>query len=284
MADDDPGLPPTVDPFVPHVARVWNVQLGGKDNFAVDRAAARALNEAYARVGAPGGDAVAVENRRFIGRAVRYLAGEAGIDQFLDIGSGLPSQGNVHEVAREVNPAARTVYVDNDPLVLTHGRVLLADDDTSIIVNRDMYDPGSILDDPDLRAMIDLDRPVAVLIVAMLHLIPDAARPEAIVAHIRDALAPGSYLALTHTTSEHRPEAAAALAQEFTRLGINTPMVPRSVEQISRFFAGFDLVEPGLISPAAWRPELTPAPAPAPVPDTRWMLAGVGCLSEVSRP
>jgi hypothetical protein len=280
MTDDEPRLPHTVNPFVPNVARVWNVQLGGKDNFAVDRAAARALNEACARAGAPGGDAVAVENRGFIGRAVRYLAGEAGIDQFLDIGSGLPSQGNVHEVARKMNPAARTVYVDNDPLVLNHGQALLAADDTSIIINRDMYDPGSILDDPDLRAMIDLDRPVAVLIVAMLHLMPDAARPDAIVARIRDALAPGSYLALTHTTSKHRPEAAAALAEEFTRLGINTPMVPRSAEQISRFFAGFKLVEPGLVSPAEWRPDLAPAPGP----DTRWMLAGVGRLAEMSRP
>jgi len=280
MADNEPGLPPTIDESVPHVARVWNFQLGGKDNYAVDRAAARALNQACAKAGAPGGDAVAVENRGFIGRAVRYLAGEAGIDQFLDIGSGLPSQGNVHEVAREVNSAARTVYVDNDPLVLNHGRVLLAADDTSIIVNRDMYDPGSILDDPDLLAMIDLDRPVAVLIVAMLHLIPDAARPEAIVARIRDALAPGSYLALTHTTSEHRPEAAATLAKEFSRLGISTPMVPRSAGQIHGFFAGFDLVAPGLVSPAEWRPDL----APVPVPDTRWMVAGVGRLGEVSRP
>src|SRR6266545_5532226 len=172
MVIHDNPAPTGVDTNTPNVARVWDYQLGGKDNFAADRAAADALNEACRRVGAPDGRVVARENRDFLGRAVRYLAGPAGIRQFIDIGAGLPTQGNVHQIAQQVNPDAVVVYVDYDPLVLVHGRALLADNAHTIVIHADAREPDDILTRPDLRALIDLDQPVAVLLVAVLHLLP----------------------------------------------------------------------------------------------------------------
>jgi S-adenosyl methyltransferase len=262
-----------IDTSTPNVARVWDYQLGGKDNFAADRAAADALNEACRSVGAPDGHVVARENRDFIGRAVRYLAGPAGIGQFIDIGAGLPTQGNVHHIAQQVNPDAAVVYVDYDPLVLVHGRAILADNANTIVIQADARDPDDILTNPGLRALIDVDRPVVVLLVAMLHLLPDDQNPTGIVTHLRDALAPGSYLALTHFTGDARPELAAKVADEFARLQITTPLIPRTHLQILRFFDGFDLVEPGLVFPTLWRPDLPPA---EPDPGAQWMYAGVG--------
>ncbi|GIF01113.1 SAM-dependent methyltransferase [Paractinoplanes rishiriensis] len=278
MHDRAPGL----DISVPNVARIWDYQLGGKDNFEVDRHAAETLNELCENVGAPDGRRVASESRAFLQRAVRCLA-RAGVDQYLDIGSGLPTRGNVHEIAQEANPLARTVYVDYDPSVLAHGNALLADHNPStaatVVIKGDVRKPETILQDKVLRGLLDLDRPVAVLLVAMLHLIPDTAAAAAIVATFRDALSPGSYLVLTHTTSEHRPEAAVALAAEFERLKVTTPLVPRRVDQIRRFFDGFELLEPGLVSPPQWRPD-TPV---APDDDSRWMYAGVGQTARAVR-
>jgi hypothetical protein len=279
VTDDDTWA--KIDTSTPNVARVWDYQLGGKDNFEADRAAADAINKVCEQVGAPDGRAAARESRAFIGRAVRYLALEAGIDQFIDLGSGLPTQSNVHEAAQQGNPLARTVYVDYDPMVLAHGRALLADDRKAIVIAGDVREPEAIFADPELRSLIDLRRPTAVLLVAMLHLIPDDDEADAIVARIRAALAPGSYLALTHTTSEHRPKEAAALAAEFARLHVTTPLVPRNAQQIGRFFDGFEIIEPGLISPPRWRPDErsdtdTDTEAEA---DTEWMYAGVGRLA-----
>src|SRR6266545_8400416 len=172
MVIHDNPAPTGVDTNTPNVARVWDYQLGGKDNFGADRAAADALNEACRRVGAPDGHVVARENRDFIDRAVRYLAGPAGIRQFIDIGAGLPTQGNVHQIAQQVNPDAAVAYVDYDPLVLVHGRALLADNAHTIVIHADAREPDDILTRPDLRALIDLDQPVAVLLVAVLHLLP----------------------------------------------------------------------------------------------------------------
>ena len=247
-----------IDMSVPNVARVWDYQLGGKDNFAVDRAAADALNHACRAVGAPDGTVVARENRDFITRAVRYLAGPAGISQFIDIGAGLPTQGNVHHIAQQVNPDARVVYVDYDPLVLVHGRALLADNANTTVITA------------DLRGLIDLTRPVAVLLVAVLHLLPDDEKPAGIVAHLRDALASSSYLAVTHVTGDARPDLADKVAAEFTRLRITTPLIPRARHQIGCFLDGFDLVEPGLVFPTQWQPE-----RPGDDPGARWMYAGV---------
>jgi hypothetical protein len=212
---------------------------------------------------------------------VRYLALEAGIDQFVDLGSGLPTGGNVHEAAQQANLLARTVYVDYDAMVLAHGRALLADERKTIVIEADVREPEAIFAKPELRGLIDLNRPVAVLLVAMLHLIPDDDAVASIVARVRDRLAPGSYLALTHTTSQHRPEVAAALAAEFARLHVTTPLVPRNAMQIQRFFDGFELVKPGLVSPPQWRPD-EPADTNA-EPDTEWMYAGVGRLAGPAR-
>ncbi len=278
---EDIGVTDKIDLSTPNVARVWDYQLGGKDNFEADREAADAINKVCREVGAPDGRAVARENRAFIWRAVRYLALEAGIDQFIDLGSGLPTQSNVHAAAQSANLLARTVYVDYDPVVLSHGRALLADDRKAIVIEGDVREPEAIFANPKLQGLIDLSRPVAVLLVAMLHLIPDDDAAAGIVTCIRDTIAPGSYLALTHTTSQHRPELAAALAAEFARLKITTPLVPRNAAQIHRFFEGFELVEPGLVSPPQWRPDGPPDPEAE--PDTEWMYAGVGSLAGPGR-
>ena len=261
-----------IDTSAPNVARVWDYQLHGKDNFAADRAAAEALNEACRRVGAPDGRVVARENRDFISSAVRYLAGPAGISQFIDIGAGLPTQGNVHQIAQKVNPEAKVVYVDYDPLVLVHGRALLADNPNTIVITADLRRPDEILTDPELSGLIDLTQPVAVLLVAVLHLLSDDENPAGIVAHLRDALAPGSYLALTHFTGDVRPDLAEKIAAEFARLRITTPLIPRTREQIDGFFDGFDLVAPGLVFPSQWDPQQPGAQNPG----AQWMYAGVG--------
>src|SRR6266511_4116066 len=227
MVIDDHPAPTGLDMSTPNVARVWDYQLGGKDNFGADREAAEALNDACRRVGAPDGRVVARENRDFIDRAVRYLAGPAGIRQFIDVGAGLPTQGNVHQIAQQVNPDAVVVYVDYDPLVVVHGRALLADNEN----------------------------------------------PTRIVTLLRDALAPGSYLAITHFTGDARPDLAAKIAEEFARLRITTPLISRTHPQILAFFDDFDLVKPGLVFPTLWRPDPPPA---EPDPGAQWMYAGVG--------
>src|SRR5262249_25965848 len=156
------------------------------------------------RVGAPDGRVVARENRDFIARAVSYLAGPAGISQFIDIGAGMPTQGNVHQIAQKVNPDAKVVYADYDPMVLAHGRALLADNPNTLGITADLRRPDEILTDPELGGLIDLTRPVAVLLVAVLHLLTDDENPAGIVSHLRDALARGSYLGLTHFTGDVR--------------------------------------------------------------------------------
>jgi len=273
MVIHDNPAPTGVDTNTPNVARVWDYQLGGKDNFAADRAAADTLNEACRAVGAPDGRVVARENRDFIDRAVRYLAGPAGIRQFIDVGAGLPTQGNVHQIAQQVNPDAAVVYVDYDPLVLVHGRALLADNANTVVIQADAREPDHILTHPELREVIDLGQPAAVLLVALLHLLPDDENPTRIVTHLRDALTPGSYLAITHFTGDARPDLAAKVAEEFARLRITTPLISRTHSQILAFFDGFDLVEPGLVFPTLWRPDPTPA---EPDSGAQWMYAGVG--------
>ena len=268
---DDQTTRRGLDSQTPNVARIWDYQLGGKDNYAADRHAADVLNAACHQVGAPDGRDIARENRQFIHRAVAHLA-DAGITQFIDIGAGLPSQGNVHEIAQAVRPDATVVYVDYDEVVLSHGRALLATNPSTTVIQADLRQPKDILTDPDLTRLIDLTQPVAVLLVAVLHLLTDEEDPAGIVTTLRAALAPGSALVLTHVTGDLRPGLAETVANQFTRLGVTTPLVPRSADQIRGFFTGLDGVEPGLVQPALWRP--TPDTQPA----TRWMYAGVGRL------
>ncbi|MGH3320550.1 MAG: SAM-dependent methyltransferase [Streptosporangiaceae bacterium] len=240
-----------VDVRTPNVARMYDYYLGGKDNFAADREAAKKALEAV-----PEGRATIRENRAFLGRAVRFLAGEAGIRQFLDIGTGLPTQDNTHEVAQKVRPDSRIVYVDNDAVVLSYARALLAKDSQTIVVEGDMRRPEEILADPGLRGHIDLDRPVAVLLVSMLHFVPDEAEPAQIVATIREAIAPGSYLAISHMTAlvEEKATQVTNVYEQAT-----SSATVRSREQIQRLLTGFDLVDPGLVALQDWRPDAPPS-------------------------
>jgi hypothetical protein len=226
-----------VDASIPNVARVYDFMLGGKDNFPADRAAAEQLLAAFpeAREGVR-------QNRAFLRRVVAYLAGSAGIRQFLDIGTGLPTQKNVHEVARAVAPDARVVYVDNDPVVCVHGRSLLADADEVAMVEADLRRPEEILADPDTQRLIDFDQPVALLLVAVLHFIGDEDDPYAVVARLRDALAPGSYLAVVHMLdAEERHDDADKVRHVYSRS--STGVYPRSREQVMRFFGDFELLD-----------------------------------------
>jgi hypothetical protein len=259
------ALPQGIDATTPNVARMYDYALGGKDNFPVDR---EAMEQLYAVV--PYGARPALENRAFLGRAVRFLA-NAGIRQFLDIGSGLPTKGNVHEVAHAVAPDARVVYVDYDPVAIVHSRALLADAGTVTAVQADMRRPEDILGSPEVKGLIDFTQPVAILLVAMLHLVPDDEDPAGIVAAFREATTPGSYLALSHITSHEQPPAVVTgLRKVFEQA--REPMVPRGREEILAFFQGYELVEPGLVKAPDWRPD-KPADAK---PPTGLVLAGVG--------
>jgi hypothetical protein len=259
-------LPTDVDLTTPNVARMYDYALGGKDNFAVDR---EVMEQLFAVV--PYGPRPALENRAFLGRAVRFLA-NAGIRQFLDVGSGLPTVGNVHEVAHAVAPDARIVYVDYDPVAVAHSRALLAHTDSATAVQADMRRPDDILTDPAVTSLIDFTQPVAVLLLAMLHLLPDDQHPAAIVARFREAMAPGSYLVLSHITSHEQPPAVVTnLRKVFEQA--REPMVPRSREEILGFLEGLELVDPGLVKVPDWRPD---ASGPPSQPTTGLVLGAVG--------
>lgn len=244
--------PPPVDLQTdrPHPARVYDYLLGGKDNFAADRAAAEQGIKAN-----PASRTPPRENRAFLRRAVRFLAAERGIDQFLDIGTGIPSPPNVHHVAQQVNPAARIVYVDNDPIVLAHARALLTStpEGRTEYVDADLRNVEGILDSPQLRATLDLDRPVGLLLIAILHFIGDDDDPEGIVARLLAALPPGSHLVLSHLTGDFAPEAWEHVAQIYRRTGVTMQVRPRA--RIEGFFTGLELAEPGVELVNRWRPE-----------------------------
>jgi SAM-dependent methyltransferase len=263
VADQRPA-PAEIDPSVPNGARIYDYMLGGKDHFASDQAAAEAM--IAANPGAPG---TARANRAFLGRAVRFLAEEAGIRQFLDLGTGLPTQHNVHEVAQAVSPDARVVYVDYDPVVVVHGRALLATTGAVTVVEGDLRRPDEILAHPETRRLIDFDQPVAVLLVAILHFIPDEEDPAGIVARLRDAMAPGSHLVVSHTANESPAEVMAAAQQGFRLAG--APLTPRTRAQIEGLFDGFELVEPGLVEVSQWRPE---TPQTATAGKSPWTIVG----------
>jgi O-Methyltransferase involved in polyketide biosynthesis len=246
-----------VDPTVPSAARIYDYLLGGKDNFAADREAAEKLLQLTPNV-----KEGVRENRRFLKRAVRLMA-ERGIRQFLDIGAGLPTQENVHQVALAVAPDSRIVYVDNDPIVLAHGRALLADNDQTIVVDGDMREPEGILNNPKVTGHLDFDRPVGLLMLAVLHFIGEQAEAERIVATLRDRLAPGSALAITHLTSGDLDEQQVAEGRAvYSRTEAGLP-TPRTHGQVLRFFDGFELLPPGLVHTREWlddEPDLPPLP------------------------
>jgi S-adenosyl methyltransferase len=258
--------PSGIDTTVASTARMYDFWLGGKDHFAVDRTAALEVSEA-----APEIRLMAVENRKFLGRAVRYLAAEAGIDQFLDIGTGLPTQGNVHQVAQQVKPAARVVYVDNDPMVLAHSRALKTGGNTAVI-EADLRDPAAILNHHRTVELIDFRRPLAVLLVAVLHFIGDADDPYAIVEAICEATPPGSYLVVSHATGGIVSGDSAGKVEERYRKNVASGATLRGSDDVLRFFAGFELVEPGLVQVPYWRPDDPESPDA----DKVWVLGGVG--------
>lgn len=237
---------PGIDITKPHASRVYDWALGGKDNYPADRA----YGEQVVAV-APEYPRLARANRGFLERAVRLLA-EAGIRQFIDLGTGIPTSPSVHEVALAADPAARVLYVDNDPIVTVHNDALLATQEGIRSIQADIRQPEEILGHPALRALIDFAEPVGVLLVAVLHVISDEADPAGIVRQFRDRMSPGSYLAISQLTSDSDPEAVAQAKSATDNTAI--PLAFRSREQILRFFDGFELVEPGLVSVQQWRP------------------------------
>jgi len=254
----------------PHPARVYDYLLGGKDNFAADREAARKGLRAN-----PDSRIPPRENRLFLRRAVRFLA-EQGIDQFLDIGTGIPSAPNVHHVAQGINPRARIVYVDNDPIVLAHARALLTGHPggRTEYIDADLRDIDTILGSAALTDALDLDRPVGLLLIAILHFVGDEHDPWALVERLLAALPAGSYLALSHLTGDFRPEAWAQVAEVYRRRGVT--MQVRSRPRIERFFTGLELVDPGLQILPAWRPDLGEPTDPAPSDDQVSVYGAVG--------
>ena len=241
-----------IDITKPNVARVYDCFLGGKDNFAADREFVRQAIEV-----APKAPMGAKRNRAFLRRVVRHLAGEVGLTQFLDIGSGLPTQGNVSEVAHEIDPAIHVVHVDNDPIVYTHSKALLSDTFTTDIVIGDLRRPAEILADPDVRGLIDFDRPIGLLLFAILHHVEDEDDPGRIMTELRDAMPPGSYLALSsfRLPGPELPELrTAAIESEKLLAGTLGSGRWREHEEIRSWFGDWELLEPGLVSLLAWRP------------------------------
>lgn len=246
--DNQPGdWRTTFRPDIPSSARIYDYLLGGKDNYPADREAARKLEEYI-----PSIRAAARWNRAFVGRVVRFLIGEAGITQLVDIGSGLPTAHNVHEVAIETSRSARVVYVDHDPIVLAHARDMLYNVDNATIIAQDMQDIDAILADPALRALIDFGKPVGIMIVSMLHFVPDRADPAGSIGRLIAAFPEGSYVAMTHATADgsERVSDAASIYDRAT-----TPVHIRTREQIAGMIDGLALVEPGVVWTPLWRPD-----------------------------
>ena len=261
MAEDPASS--KIDTTRPSVARMYDYYLDGKDNFSVDR-------DAVAQVEAvmPDVRQVARENRAFLKRAVRLMAA-AGLRQFIDLGAGLPTAGNTHEIAQQVAPGSRVVYVDNDPIVLAHGRALLASDDTTAVVAGDLRRPAEVVGHPETRQLIDFEQPVGVLLIAMTHFLLDTER-EQVMGALRAAIAPGSYVAVTHVTGDRHPrEVTEGVERAYS--ATPTPIYFRTHPDVLRFFDGLALAEPGLVFVDAWRPEL----AEPTIAATGWLYGGV---------
>ena len=258
--------PDGVDVERPSAARVYDYYLGGLHNFAADRAMA-----ATAVADWPELPRIMQANRAFLRRAVRYLVAQ-GIDQFLDIGSGIPTVGNVHEVAQAGCPDARVVYVDIDPVAVAHSRALLADDPRTGIVQADLVDVDGVLGDPVTRSLLDLSRPVGLLVVALLHFVGDERRPAEVLARYREALAPGSHLVISHASADGAPDRADGHQSLYRRTA--TPMTMRTRAEVAGLLDGFTLVEPGLVFLPQWRPDDPSAPLVAPERFTGYAAVG----------
>ncbi|MFI0372579.1 SAM-dependent methyltransferase [Actinomadura sp. 1N219] len=263
MAEEE-FTPYDFDVDTPNAARMYDYYLGGKDNYPADREAA----EKIMALG-PSRD-ICVANRRFLGRAVR-LAARDGIRQFLDLGTGLPTQENVHEVAQREAPGARVVYVDYDPVVLAHARALKAIDATTAVVREDVRKPREILDHPEVLGLIDFSEPVAVLFVAVLHCLTDDEDPWGVVRAFAERMAPGSHLIVSHLTDDAHPDVGAAAREVYD--AATAPLIHRGHAAISRFFDGFEVLEPGVTVVNEWRPE---GDLDRERPGGEWFYVGVG--------
>ncbi|HEY2670244.1 MAG TPA: SAM-dependent methyltransferase [Rugosimonospora sp.] len=258
-----------IDTSVAHPARRYDYLLGGKDNFAADRESGDRMVAAF-----PATRIAMLENRRFLHRAVAYLAGQAGIRQFLDIGTGIPTSPNTHEIAQGIAPESRVVYADNDPIVLAHARALLTSSPAgaTAYLDADLHQPEQILTHPDLRDTLDFSQPVALMLVAVLHFIPDTDDPYALVRRLVRALPPGSYLAMSHATYDFVPPRTAAEMDQVLR---TEPFRSRTRTEFAAFFDGLDLVDPGIVPVFEWRAEGEPQPRPT--------AAEVGCYGAIAR-
>jgi hypothetical protein len=267
----EPGFAASeIDTTTPHPARMYDALLGGKDHYRADQEAVRRLLGV-----APETRDSALENRAFLQRAVRFLVAEAGIRQILDIGTGIPTAGNVHQVAGEVAPGTRVVYVDNDPIVHVHANALLTGSGATGIVLADLREPEAILDHPVTRALIDFSEPVGLLLVAIFHFITEAEDPARILAVLREALPAGSYLVLSHATGDFRPDAAQSAADVYQ--GATSTVTLRSKAQVEELFDGWELAEPGVVQVPLWRPEGR-RPRPKEL-GKAWVYGGVGRLA-----
>lgn len=255
--------PPSLNVREPNVARVYDRLLGGKDNFQPDRDAAAKLQKFLPDVAR-----AARENRYFLERVVRYLVGPAGIWQIIDIGTGLPTEDNVHEVAQRIAPGTRVVYVDNDRVVVRHGMALLATNKDVAMVESDLRTPREIMTAPDTGRLIDFSSPVAVLMLASLHFVTNADNPRAILRLWRETMPPGSYLAISHITADEVEPATAKAAQD-VYAGASAPAVARTLAEVESFFDGFDLLPPGVVNINSW-----PVPVPEYAAQRRVLLYG----------
>jgi O-methyltransferase involved in polyketide biosynthesis len=232
----------------PSAARIYDYLLGGFHNFDVDRAAAQQITEVL-----PEMPLFMRANRAFLRRVVRYLT-DQGIDQFLDLGSGIPTVGNVHEIAQQANPSARVVYVDNEPVAVTHSRTILQDNSKATVIQADLRQPDVVFGHPETRRLLDLSKPIAVLFLSVLLFVTDDEEAYRVVHSVRDALVPGSYIAISHPTPDETPPEQAEKAEKLYA-AIGTPVRVRSYNEVERFFEGLEMLEPGLVYVPLWRPE-----------------------------
>jgi hypothetical protein len=267
VTDQPDWVTPEVDTKRANVARVYDYLLGGSHNFLADQDLGRSMAAVEPNV-----RIFAQANREFLGNAVRFLC-SIGISQFLDIGSGIPTQGNVHEVAQQANPAARVAYADIDPVAVAHSKAILTGNQNATVIRGDLREPGEILASPAIRGLLDFDQPIGLLLVSVLPFVADSDDPWRQVATLRDALAPGSYLVICHGTDEGDPARMQALGKVYTS-SVATQAGGRTRADIQRFFDGFELVEPGLVYISQWRPDGPPARLDA---DSHvWGLVGIG--------
>ncbi|MGH4015803.1 MAG: SAM-dependent methyltransferase [Pseudonocardiaceae bacterium] len=240
-------VPDGINVKLPSAARVYDYLLGGGHNFAVDRVVGEKVLQVL-----PNGGQIAGSNRAFLRRAVLYMA-EQGITQFLDLGSGIPTVGNVHEVAQDADPACRVVYVDYDEVAVAHSHLLLKGNDNATVVAADFTEPATVLTAPAVTGLLDFSQPIGLLMVAVFHFVADEKDPRGVVARYRDALPPGSLVALSHLTADQKPTEMAAVVEAMK--SSRDPMYFRPYDEVVALFEGLELVEPGVVSAPHWRPE-----------------------------